>query len=148
MCIRDSHVAFQQKMLFRNRFAHAAERRNVCISLIMRAVACVSRRSRAPQRDSAHLIHCGCIYPSFNQKARWSLRWIDVLITQALESPRFSHISVTLRFSHRAKLRGTMPPGIMSSPGPPRRQSKHRQLVIQSTQALATSYTSISSTRN
>ena len=100
------------------------------------------------QISKLYLIHCGCICLSFNQKACWSLRWIDVLITQALESPRFSHISVTLRFSHRAKLRGTMPPGIMSSPGPPRRQSKHRQLVIQSTQAQATSYTSISSTRS
>ena len=35
------------------------------------------------------------------------MRWIDVLITQAFESPRFCHISVSLRFSHRAKLRGT-----------------------------------------
>ena len=73
------------------------------------------------QISKLYLIHVCCVCLSFNQKACWSLRWIDVLITQALESPRFSHISVTLRFSHRAKLRGTMPPGIMSSSGPPRR---------------------------
>ena len=107
------------------------------------------------QTSKAYLIYCVCICLSSHQKASWSLRWIDVLITQAFESPRFCHISVTLRFSHRAKLRGTIvcmcvePPSASQGTGNQLyKQRKHRQPVIQATQARATSLTGNPGTSN